>query len=285
MRRDQKIGLFVGMGVILLIGILISDHLSVAQQQQQPQWSNALGDREAAPAQSPPAEPAIDDAQPLAVPGQLVSSRGSEARSTPPVPTVDHEPIILRQDNLRPATALRDERPVPAPGPESSTSGSFIPVEQPTLTRRDIENLNRLPLPSAGTPLPSGGSQEVVHYVKEGETLSQIARQYYGRTTEFHTIYDANRGVISDPDHVSPGTRLVIPNLKPATARPSPAPSAPAAPTYTEYTIKRGETLASVADKFLGSAGKWKQIHELNKDRIKDPNRVSPGTVIRVPRG
>src|SRR5687768_7870420 len=42
MTRETKIGLFVGMGVIILVGILISDHLSVAQRQQQPEFGRAF---------------------------------------------------------------------------------------------------------------------------------------------------------------------------------------------------------------------------------------------------
>src|SRR5689334_10010748 len=34
MARDTKVGLLVGMGVILLIGIILSDHLSVASHQK-----------------------------------------------------------------------------------------------------------------------------------------------------------------------------------------------------------------------------------------------------------
>ena len=42
MTKETKIGLLVGMGAIILIGILISDHLSVAQRQQQAQLANGI---------------------------------------------------------------------------------------------------------------------------------------------------------------------------------------------------------------------------------------------------
>ena len=50
------------------------------------------------------------------------------------------------------------------------------------------------------------------HIVRRGETLSGIARRYYGFASRWPVIYKTNRDVIGNPDVLIPGTKLVIPN-------------------------------------------------------------------------
>jgi len=50
-----------------------------------------------------------------------------------------------------------------------------------------------------------------VHIVREGETLSQIARKYYGSAGMWRKIFEANRETIQDANKVQAGTELIIP--------------------------------------------------------------------------
>lgn len=50
-----------------------------------------------------------------------------------------------------------------------------------------------------------------------------------------------------------------------------------------EYTIKKGDTLSKIAKEQLGAAHRWKYLYELNKDVIKDPNKLRPGKKIVIP--
>jgi nucleoid-associated protein YgaU len=50
-----------------------------------------------------------------------------------------------------------------------------------------------------------------VHRVRQGETLSSIAEQWYGDAGRFRDIYDANRNQLNDPDVIFPGQQLRIP--------------------------------------------------------------------------
>ena len=47
------------------------------------------------------------------------------------------------------------------------------------------------------------------------------------------------------------------------------------------YTIKAGDTLSKIGKHFGVS---WQDIHEANKDEIKDPDKIFPGQTIRIPR-
>jgi len=48
------------------------------------------------------------------------------------------------------------------------------------------------------------------------------------------------------------------------------------------YTVKKGDTLWDIAKKQLGSGAKYKEIAKLNP-QIKDPNRIYPGQVLKLP--
>ncbi|MBN1916730.1 MAG: LysM peptidoglycan-binding domain-containing protein [Verrucomicrobia bacterium] len=49
------------------------------------------------------------------------------------------------------------------------------------------------------------------HVVREGETLRTISLKYFGTKDRWREIYDANRDVLPDPDHVRVGQKLIIP--------------------------------------------------------------------------
>ena len=50
------------------------------------------------------------------------------------------------------------------------------------------------------------------HTVERGESLSKIAKHYYGDTMDYKRIFEANRDILSDPDEIEPGQQLTIPN-------------------------------------------------------------------------
>jgi len=51
------------------------------------------------------------------------------------------------------------------------------------------------------------------HVVKSGESLSKIAKQYYGDPMKYKKIFEANSGILKNPDVIHPDQVLVIPNL------------------------------------------------------------------------
>ncbi|MBU1062295.1 MAG: OmpA family protein [Candidatus Omnitrophica bacterium] len=50
-----------------------------------------------------------------------------------------------------------------------------------------------------------------------------------------------------------------------------------------EYTIQKNDTLWKIAKEHLGSGYRWKYLYELNKDKIKDANKLKPGMTIVIP--
>ncbi|MHA7831366.1 MAG: LysM peptidoglycan-binding domain-containing protein [Flagellimonas sp.] len=51
------------------------------------------------------------------------------------------------------------------------------------------------------------------HTVKNGESLSKIAKHYYGDPMKYTKIFDANTNILKDPNVIHPDQVLVIPNL------------------------------------------------------------------------
>jgi nucleoid-associated protein YgaU len=50
-----------------------------------------------------------------------------------------------------------------------------------------------------------------VHVVAAGETLSKIAKQYYGDANKYMKIFEANKDQLKDPDKIKVGQKLNIP--------------------------------------------------------------------------
>lgn len=112
-----------------------------------------------------------------------------------PAPAAHQEDPYVALDNNSPPPAYEPYEPAPtgndtastaAPTPKSSTAGD--------------ESL---------APAKSSGGKTYV--VKKGDTLSSIARKYYGSDKRWKDIYNANKTRISDPNKLKIGTKLIIP--------------------------------------------------------------------------
>lgn len=72
------------------------------------------------------------------------------------------------------------------------------------------------------------------------------------------------------------------------TPSPSAAPSgraesAASPPAGAAYTVVSGDTLSKIARRYYGDAGQWPRIFEANRGVLKNPDRIYPGQVLRIP--
>ena len=78
------------------------------------------------------------------------------------------------------------------------------------------------------------------------------------------------------------------PATAPADRAPAPAAGSPAERAAADlgpggtYVVKRGDTLAAIAQRFLGDARRWREIWERNRF-ITNPNRIFPGDTLVIP--
>jgi LysM repeat protein len=49
------------------------------------------------------------------------------------------------------------------------------------------------------------------------------------------------------------------------------------------HIVLKGQTLSSISQKYYGSTGKWQKIFDYNRNIIKDPNKLIPGTKLIIP--
>ncbi len=160
---------------------------------------------------------------------------------------------------------------------------------------REIERLNSIPaeelragtvikLPAkdnagattpGGAMAPAGGGKS--HVVAKGETLGDISKTYFGTTTKWKQIVEANPGV--RPENLKVGQSLTIPDLPAAAV----TPGAVAPAGGSTYTVKAGDTLESIAASTLGKKSAWKQLVEANPG-LK-PTSLRIGQVLAVPGG
>ena len=54
-------------------------------------------------------------------------------------------------------------------------------------------------------------------------------------------------------------------------------------PAAQEYTVKAGDTLTKLAERFYNSMSKWEKIYEANKDSLKNPNYIYIGQKLMIP--
>jgi nucleoid-associated protein YgaU len=55
-------------------------------------------------------------------------------------------------------------------------------------------------------------TEKVEYYeIVSGDTLSAIAKRYYGKASEYPRIFEANREIIKDPDLIFVGQKIRIP--------------------------------------------------------------------------
>ena len=65
-------------------------------------------------------------------------------------------------------------------------------------------------------------------------------------------------------------------------SQPIPQPT-PAKASMKTYTVKSGDTLSEIAKRELGSANKYMDIYNANRDQLNDPDMIKPGQVLKIP--
>ena len=51
----------------------------------------------------------------------------------------------------------------------------------------------------------------------------------------------------------------------------------------TTYTVKEGDTLASISRKFYKTSKRWKEIRDANENKIDDPDNLKTGLTLKIP--
>jgi LysM repeat protein len=128
------------------------------------------------------------------------------------------------------------------------------------------------------TPAPAAPRTERVdhstqHVVQAGDDLWSLAERYYGNGREWRKIAAANPTVLTGgPDRLQVGWRLKIPDLDQDLAVGD-----------RKITVRRGDTLSSIAERELGSPTRWTDIFQVNRAQLSDHDELAVGMRLVLP--
>lgn len=118
----------------------------------------------------------------------------------------DREKIVLLVGNTKDIARVDDRLTVPGAPAEAPAAAAGAPAAGGTVLAS-----------TAGAPVGPGGS--TFYTVEKGDTLSKIAKHFYGNANRYPEIFEANKPMLKDPDKIYPGQVLRIPNAPVAAAR------------------------------------------------------------------
>jgi len=82
-------------------------------------------------------------------------------------------------------------------------------MEKAVLMAGNVDGVDSVDVSAVTAPEPEA---EVEYYtIQKGDSLSKIAKQYYGNAMDYPKLFEANREVIKDPDLIYPGQVIRIP--------------------------------------------------------------------------
>jgi|GEM_PF-2416697 len=229
----------------------------------------------ATPAPAMPQAPVQVPVQPYVTmtPDQLTLSQAAQGAGYAPYP-VQAYPVV----QAYPATAAYPgyaAPPVayPAPNPQAPAPQVVVPpAPQPTAT---------------GSSNPLG----VEWVTASPSTTAPAAPNALGVTWSGITTAKPPSSNGLDVEWATASSPASSAPAKPAPAAPAaptaPAPAAPAAPSASggTVTVRSGDTLSEIAQRALGDSGRWREIYDLNRDQLSNPNVIQAGQVLKLPGG
>ena len=91
----------------------------------------------------------------------------------------------------------------------SGNADSTEAMEKTVLMAGNVKGVTEVKADAMQVP---PAQEEVEYYViQSGDTLSALAKKYYGKAGDYPRIFEANREVIKDADKIYPGQKIRIP--------------------------------------------------------------------------
>jgi nucleoid-associated protein YgaU len=91
----------------------------------------------------------------------------------------------------------------------SGSADSAEAMEKAVLMAGNVQGVSEVK--ADGISAPPQAAQVEYYVIQKGDSLSAIAKRYYGNAQDYPRIFDANREVIKNPDLIYPGQKIRIP--------------------------------------------------------------------------
>lgn len=189
-------------------------------------------------------------------------------------------------------SGLHGAEPAPKPvsfGPETDLNAPTDFSVQPQVVPAIDPVVDPTPTPPANEPVTTPSVPEKrstpgfpkKHEVLDGESLWEIARQYYGRGDRYDRILAANPS-LGDGEFLRAGDTIDIPAPPKSAAKTARKTENDAPSGMVAYTIRAGDTFYGIAREQLGSIKRVDEILEANPGL--EPRALHEGKTIYIPK-
>ena len=308
MTRESKLALMIAVTLILLVGVLLSDHFSgaagtefdapepartVAQANEPPGMGDPIPAIAAAPIRplDPAPEPGLQP--PEQTLAQTPIAQGPiEIWQGPVVQEPEQSPLSVALGGVDNAIErMRNANPPALVG----DGGMFEPVTNVTVvtqSRNRDQDRPTKPIAEPETPRSAQPQTEAreeprpaerweTHTVAPGDSLFRLAEKHLGDGKRWRELQRLNADLLGDSDVLKVGMELKIARAAAPAARPAPSRPATDAPPAREYVVLPGDSLGAISQKLLGTVRRMDDIVRLNG--LKDPDDIRVGQTLRIP--
>jgi nucleoid-associated protein YgaU len=220
---------------------------------------------------------------PATATGAVVGARAAQTSSSN---SMGAAPTVGQPVTVSSAPTSRAQSPS-APSPSSASTGAVVPSVKNVTSTSSTQATST----TAAKTSVASASAATVHVVVEGDTLTSIAKQYWGTSQGWENIAKANPGLT--PTNLKLGAKLNIPAKDAAVSAPVKLPSSNSGSSTSgsvsnatggDYEVVSGDTLSKISNKVYGDSKHWKQIYDANKKVIgEDAAVLVVGTKLTIP--
>ena len=297
MRRDTQIGIILGIVILVIIGVFLStrasNNISVL-----PDLVLSEGVRQKT------------EVKEIDINSFFKESKKAEPEKELAVefPTeevlVSEELVELTQPEMQPEATIVET----SIDEESSLEGKWegvaeMIVEEPEIAEQEVEDVhvvqNTPSMEEIVVPEPEEepqtssytASAEPVYYkVQSNDNLFKIAKKHYGDGQKWKKIFEANRDIMPDSNSLYIDQLLLIPDVS-VENRPKESFITQVrgrldnerSNNVDTHTVKAGDTLYRIAEKYYDDPSVWTKILEANEDTLEDAGSLKKGQVLIIP--
>ncbi len=186
------------------------------------------------------------------------------------------KPVVTEEPKKTPTVSRAELEAILGGGSSTTTSGT----PGPTTTSGANTSLTTAVTAIDTKPTTASGYPGGTYIIQPGDTLSSIAKKFYGDESKWHVIGEEN---FVEPLSLQVGQELRIPAM--AVAIKSEQEVIPLPEGVRIHVVKAGDSLSSISEVYYkGDPTQWRKIYNFNRDLIgKNPNAIKAGMELRIP--
>ncbi len=278
MTRESKLALIIGFVLVLVVGVLVSDHFSQAnnmlidKQDQQQAGIVApitdLGQQE---------KQGLNDAIDNAVGDRRFAQSNPNRNSGLSDPRGESY-----ANNTNSEYSLLDDAFDGVKNRINQTN--FPPAEISNSSRTRRQQSDSIPNPGSSTTRTLAPVTHKFHTVVSGDSLIKIARRTLNDGERWKQIHELNADILGPDAILQIGMRLKLPNDARSLERASSSNQQPkknSSQSVSSYKVVAGDTLGEISMQLLGTSKRAKEIAELNG--LESVNDIRIGMTLKIP--